>query len=98
MIKNSILALTTAALVAGVALPSFAATSIADTTTNSEVDTSYLTGEVANDYTLLRLHEKGINATAVEDWNGLVRAFVIKEDGTQAMQLFDADSLAPVGL
>lgn len=94
MIKNSILALTTAALVAGVALPAFAAQA-PDETDN---DNGYLTGEVANDYTLLRLHEKGINATSVEDWNGLVRAFVTKEDGTQAMQLFDADSLAPVGL
>jgi hypothetical protein len=94
MIKNSILALTTAVLVAGSALPAFAAQAPAET----DNDNGYITGEVANDYTLLRLHEKGINATSVEDWNGLVRAFVIKEDGTQAMQLFDADSLAPVGL
>lgn len=95
MIKNSILALTTAALVAGLAMPAFAATL---ESSPNDTDKSYLTGEVANDYTLLRLQEKGINATSVEDWNGLVRAFVIKEDGTQAMQLFDADSLAPVGL
>ncbi|KRA96476.1 hypothetical protein ASD83_15280 [Devosia sp. Root685] len=95
MIKNSILALTTAALVAGIAMPAFAASAAPDQNDN---DKSYLTGEVANDYTLLRLKEKGINATSVEDWNGLVRAFVIKEDGTQAMQLFDADSLAPVGI
>ena len=95
MIKTFTLALTTAALVAGIAMPAFAATIDPSSTDN---DKSYLTGEVANDYTLLRLQEKGINATSVEDWNGLVRAFVIKEDGTQAMQLFDADSLAPVGL
>lgn len=97
MIKNSILALTTAALVAGVALPTFAAPAPAPVET-SDVDTSYLTDEVANDYTLLRLHEKGINATSIEEWNGKIRAFVVQDDGTQAMQLFDADSLAPVGL
>jgi len=94
MIKNTMLALTAFALVAGAAAPSFAATSLDDINT----DKSYLTDEVANDYTLVRLHEKGINATSVEDWNGLVRAFVTKEDGTQAMQLFDADTLAPVGI
>ena len=95
MTKNRILALTTAALVAGIALPAFAASPASD---SADSDKGYLTGEVANDYTLLRLKEKGINATSVEDWNGLVRAFVTKEDGTQAMQLFDADSLAPVGI
>lgn len=94
MIKNSLLALTAAALVAGVAVPSFAATSVNE----NDNSKSYLTDEVANDYTLLRLQEKGIKATSVEDWNGLVRAFVVKEDGTQAMQLFDADTLAPVSL
>lgn len=95
MIKNSILALTTAALVAGLALPAFAAPVPVE---SSDVDASYLTDEVANDYTLLRLHEKGINAASIEEWNGLVRAYVIQDDGTQAMQLFDADTLAPVGL
>jgi hypothetical protein len=95
MTKNSILALTTAMLVAGATLPAFAAPAPTDSIDN---DKSYLTGEVANDYTLLRLQEKGIKATSVEDWNGLVRAFVVNEDGSQAMRLFDADSLAPVGL
>lgn len=95
MIKNSLIALTTAALVAGLALPTFAAQAPAEA---GDVDNSYLTDEVANDYTLLRLHEKGINAASIEEWNGLVRAYVIQEDGSQAMQLFDADTLAPVGL
>jgi hypothetical protein len=95
MIKNSLLALTTAALVAGLALPVFAAPAPVE---SSDVDTSYLTDEIANDYTLLRLHEKGINAASIEEWNGLVRAYVIQDDGTQAMQFFDPDTLAPVGL
>jgi hypothetical protein len=95
MIKNSILALTAAVLVTGAVLPAFAAPAPVEST---EVDTSYLTDEVANDYTLLRLQEKGIKASAVEEWNGLVRAYVTKDDGTQAMQLFNADTLAPVGL
>jgi ABC-type oligopeptide transport system substrate-binding subunit len=71
MIKNSILALTAAVLVTGAVLPAFAAPAPVEST---EVDTSYLTDEVANDYTLLRLQEKGIKASAVEEWNGLVRA------------------------
>lgn len=95
MIKNRILALTTAALVAGVALPAFAAPAPVDA---SDIDNSYVTDAVANDYTLLRLHEKGINATSIEEWNGLVRAYVTQDDGSQAMQLFDPDTLAPVGL
>ena len=92
MIKNTLIALTTAALVAGAAMPAFA-----DTSSNND-DKGYLTDEIGNDYTLVRLHEKGINATSVEEWNGRVRAFVVQEDGTQAMQLFDADTLAPVAL
>lgn len=95
MTKNSILALATAALVAGAALPAFAAPAPVE---SSDTDKSYLTDEIANDYTLLRLHEKGINAASIEEWNGKIRAFVVQEDGTQAMQLFDADTLAPVGL
>ncbi len=95
MIKNSILALTAAVLVAGTAMPTFAAQAPSE---SSDVDTSNLTDEVANDYTLLRLHEKGIKATSIEEWNGQVRAFVTQEDGTQAMQFFDADTLAPVGI
>ena len=95
MIKNSILALTTAALVAGVALPTFAAPAPVEAT---DVDASYATDKVANDYALLRLQEKGIKAASIEEWNGLIRAFVVQDDGSQAMQLFDADSLAPVGL
>ena len=92
MIKNSVLALATAALVAGAALPAFANTgSISD-------DTFYSTDEVDSDYTLLRLKEKGIDAVSVEEWNGLVRAFVTQDDGREVMQLFDADTLTPVQL
>ena len=92
MIKHSVLALATAALVAGIAVPAFANTdSISDST-------FYSTDEVDSDYTLLRLQEKGINAVSVEEWNGLVRAFVTQEDGREVMQLFEADTLSPVQL
>ena len=92
MIKHNVLALATAALVAGIAVPAFANTdSISDST-------FYSTDEVDSDYTLLRLHEKGIKAVAAEEWNGLVRAFVTQDDGREVMQLFDADTLSPVQL
>lgn len=94
MTKNAITALVTAALIAGVATPSFAAT----TATSDESDKSYLTDEVANDYKLIRLQEQGIKATSIDEWNGLLRAFVTLEDGKQAMRFFDPDTLAPVQL
>lgn len=47
------------------------------------------------DATLSRLQARGINASSVEQWNGLVRAFV-EVDGRQVMQYFDADTIAPV--
>lgn len=47
------------------------------------------------DAVLRQLQDKGIAAISVEEWNGLVRAFV-QVDGRQIMQYFDADTLAPV--
>lgn len=49
------------------------------------------------DGVLHRLQQRGVAATSVEEWNGLVRAFV-EVDGGQVMQYFDADTLAPVNI
>lgn len=49
------------------------------------------------DSVLLRLQQQGVDATSVEEWNGLVRAFV-EVDGRQTMQYFDPDTLAPVNI
>lgn len=47
------------------------------------------------DRTLRQLQDRGIDATAVEQWNGLLRAY-LQVDGQLIMQYFDPDTLAPV--
>lgn len=91
MIKNTIIALVTAAAVAGVAAPALA---------DSEglFHGSLESQQFAADSIVAQLQQRGINATAVEDWSGLVRAFVTLEDGTQTMQFFTPGSLEPVSL
>jgi hypothetical protein len=49
-----------------------------------------------DDYVLYQLQSKGIAAQSVEEWGSKVRAFVSIDDGRTVMQLFDADTLAPV--
>ena len=46
------------------------------------------------DSALRRLQDQGIAATSVEDWNGLLRAYV-RVDGQLLTQHFDPDTLAP---
>lgn len=46
---------------------------------------------------LRQLQDNGVEATSVEEWNGLVRAYV-DVDGRQVMQYFDPDTLAPVDI
>lgn len=48
------------------------------------------------DRVISALHEKGIEADAVESWSGLIRAFVRQPDGSVNMQFFQPDSLRPV--
>lgn len=45
-----------------------------------------------------RLQAQGVNATGVEEWGGLIRAFVILDDGSQAMQLYTPGLLEQVTL
>jgi hypothetical protein len=92
MIKNTIVALVAAASLGGLAVPAMAATSISTSAPSSE------SNAFDADFQLVRLHDKGINATSVETWGPLVRAFVTLEDGTQAMQFFTPDTLTPVSL
>ena len=44
------------------------------------------------------LHDLGVNTSGVEEWGGMVRAWVPNENGGTSMQLFDADTLQPVSL
>lgn len=99
MIKNTIIALVTATALFGAAAPAFAETSSAIGNNNDEVgefdNGSYHT---AAQNVLTRLRDKGVNATSVEAWGGLVRAFVTTEDGSRVMQLFAPDTLEQVSL
>ena len=42
------------------------------------------------------LHDLGVATSGVEEWSGLVRAWVPNENGGTSMQFFDADTLQPV--
>ena len=93
MVKNTIIALVAAASFAGIAVPAFA----------SENDTAFGSGSVEmREFTansiLAELQQRGVNATAVEDWSGLIRAYVTLEDGSQVMQFYTPGSLQQVTL
>ncbi|MHA6689349.1 hypothetical protein [Devosia sp. A449] len=90
MIKNTIVALVTAAALVGVAAPAFADNAFGETTPEMR--------DFVADSVLTELNRRGINATAVEDWSGLVRAYVILDDGSQVMQFYSPGSLQPVAL
>ena len=92
MIKNTVIALIAAASFAGAAAPAFADVTIFGDNPSSEMR------DFTADSIVTELKAKGINATSVEDWSGLVRAYVTLEDGSQVMQLFTPGSLEQVSL
>ena len=89
MIKNSVIALVSAAALAGIAVPAMAASYEPAEDSISSFDA---------DYVKYQLQAQGVNADSVEQWGGYVRAFVIGEDGRQVMQFFDPDTLVQVAL
>lgn len=91
MIKNTVIALVAAVSLAGIAAPAFADTdAFGDVTPDMR---SFLQDSVET-----QLQQKGINVDGVENYNGLIRAFVTLEDGTQTMQFFAPGSLEQVTL
>ena len=103
MIKTTIVALVAAVSLAGVAAPAFAAPAPVFSSESDSADTAFGSGSVEMrafiaDSVLTQLQQKGINATAVEDWSGLIRAYVTLEDGSQTMQFFKPGSLEQVQL
>jgi len=97
MIKNTVIALVAAASFAGVAVPAFAAPYPVSTS----VDTAFGSGSpemraFTADMVLTQLQQAGINATSVEDWSGLIRAYVTLEDGSQVMKFYRPGSLEEV--
>ena len=49
-----------------------------------------------NEFDLIQLRKQGVDATAVERWNGCIRAFVRKPEGGEEMQFFDPNTLQRV--
>ncbi|WP_108462752.1 hypothetical protein [Devosia naphthalenivorans] len=98
MIKNTVIALVTAATLVGAAAPAFAESDggIGLSDFNEEDNSSSY--DTAAQNILSRLRDQGVNATSVEQWGGLVRAFVVQEDGRQVMQFFAPGSLQQVAL
>ena len=96
MIKNTVIALLTAATLVGVAAPAFAESGGGQSDFNEEDNSSAYNTAAQN--ILSRLRDQGVNATSVEQWGGLVRAFVVQEDGRQVMQFFAPGSLQQVAL
>lgn len=81
MLKNSIIALATAAALAGIAAPAMASDSLSDFETYSIVN---------------QLHARGVNAVDVQEWGTLLRASVDTGSGSQVFQYFDPDTLQQV--
>jgi len=95
MFKTTVIALIAATSMVSVAAPAFA-----DTENRSYNDQNEDAGARAfyGQSLVARLHDKGIEATSVESWGGLVRAYVIDADGRQTMQFFTPDTLTQVVL
>ena len=90
MIKNTVVALVAAVALAGVAAPAFAATSVFGDDSTPEMR------EFMADSVVTQLRQQGVNVSGVEDWSGLIRAYVTLEDGTQTMQFYTPGSLEQV--
>jgi len=89
MIKNTLIALATGTVLLGAAAPAMAG-AFGEGSTEAR--------ETIADNLLVRLQQQGVNATSVEEWGDLVRAFVVEADGTVGMQLFTPVLLEPVSI
>jgi hypothetical protein len=89
MIKTTVLTLLAAATLATASAPAFAVS-----------DRPFGDGDEWRDFKansiLTQLRQNGVDATSVEEWSGLVRAYVQTEDGRQVMEFYNPHSLQPV--
>jgi len=82
------------ALAAFVAVASLAGPALAAGSLSSVSETS---GDSYNETIVLQsLQARGIDASALSDWNGVIRATVRLGDGSTSFQYFDIDTLQPV--
>lgn len=90
MIKNSVIALVTAALVAGSVAPAFAEA-------RPVPQPSETSDELNEDYIIADLRDQGITATSVERWgSSYLVASIVTAEGKQAMVYLDPDTLKVV--
>lgn len=90
MIKNTVIALVTAAALAGIAAPAMASTSLLESSdADSDFDAAYVQAQ---------LDAQGINATQVEEWGEYVSALVTGADGKQTILYFQPTTLEQVNL
>lgn len=88
MIKNTAIALATAAALVGAAAPAMASTSLLETPNNG-FDAAYV---------LAQLQDQGVAASSVEEWGDYVVAYVTGADGKQTMAFFTPVTLQQVNL
>ena len=89
MIKNTLIAIVTATALLGAAAPAMA---------GAFGDGDFDARETVADNILVNLQAEGVNATSVEEWGNLVRAYVIQADGTQTMEFYTPVTLQPVAI
>lgn len=88
MVKKTLVTLMAAASIAGIAAPAFANGLVGDGSTEMR--------EFLAEMTQTELQQRGVNTDYVDEWNGMIRAFVTLPDGTQTMQFFDSATLQQV--
>jgi len=97
MLKKSLIALSTVAVLAVGALPAFAATDLVfNVPQANDLGSSQLNSAKADVTTLL--NQQGIKATDVDQWGGYIRADVQLPNGTHAVRFFEPGTLAPVNI
>lgn len=97
MLKKSLIALGTVAVLAAGALPAFATTDqVFNVPQGTETGINQLND--AKDNVTKLLNQQGIKATDVDQWGGYIRADVTLPNGTHAVRFFEPDTLAPVSV
>lgn len=88
MNKLAISTLAALVAVAGLAAPALAFSSLTEESSSND--------NFNKDIVLRQLQDRGLEVTALSDWNGVIRASVKLDDGRTTFQYFDAASLQPV--
>jgi len=81
-------------LAALVAVVGLSAPALASSLTSS--DTSPSDDNFNEEIVLQQLKARGIDASGLSDWNGVIRATVTQADGSSTFQYFEIDTLRPV--